>query len=200
MLKGILTGILSAAALSVFACWGTIENYDKNFIYSVNNYVRTNLATMAYPATFANGGNVSFPATVNVKINPLATGNPITKAVLQYRVGETGPYTTAVTINNPQWTLSYDTPRPVFGQEVLQLSPLPSAGTRVYIRLYLTDDIYETFDLESEDTELGAFCCYVVSTGRSVPQLTTLVAQVDVGGKTNYLPLASMLFTDGEMK
>lgn len=172
MLKRILTGILSLATLSVFACWGTVENYDKNFIYSVNNYTRTNLASMTFPATFTNGGSVSFPATINVKINPLATGNPITKAVLQYRVGESGDFQTIVSIDNPKWDLSYDKPRPVFGTDALRINPIPAAGTRIYIRLYLTDGIYETFDLASQDAELGAFCCYVVSTGRSVPQLT----------------------------
>lgn len=201
MLKKFLTGVLALATFSSFACWGTIENYDKNFIYAINNFVRTNLATITFPGTFTNGGNVSFPATVNVRISPLNTGNPITKAVLQYRIGDSGNYTTAVEIDNPKWDLNIATPRPVFGIDTIKIAQIPSAGTKVYIRLYLTDGIYETFDLASNDSELGAFTCYVVSTGRAVPQMTIgMNATVDMpNGGVQSVPLTTLQFMSKEM-
>lgn len=200
MLKRFLTGVLALATVSVFACWGTVENYDKNFIYAVNNYVRTNLASLTFPGNFNDGGQVSFPATVNVRISPLNTGNPITKAVLQYRIGDTGDYTTAVEIDNPKWNLDITTPRPVFGIDTIKIDQIPSAGTKVYIRLYLTDGIYETFDLASNDSELGAFTCYVVSTGRAIPQMTIgMNVTVDMpNGAVQSIPLTALQFTSKE--
>lgn len=196
-MKRILTGFLLLAGVALSACWGTAESYDKAFIYAVNNFVRTPLASLSYPPTFQDGGNVSFPATVNVRISPRETGSPITKAVLQYRVGESGEWTTAVTLDNPKWDMDITTPRPVFGIDTIKINPIPAQGTKVYIRMYLTDGVYETFNLEENDTPLGAFACYVTSTGRAVPQLATVNALIeDDNGRFHRVQLASLLFTN----
>lgn len=198
-MKRILTGFLLLAGAALSACWGTAESYDKAFIYAVNNFVRTPLANLSYPPTFQDGGNVSFPATINVRISPRETGNPVTKAVLQYRVGESGEWTTAVTMDNPKWDMDITTPRPVFGIDTIKINPIPAQGTKVYIRMYLTDGVYETFNLEENDTPLGAFTCYVTSTGRAVPQLAAVNALIeDANGQFHKIQLASIVFTNDQ--
>lgn len=196
-MKRFLISALLLANTALFACWGTAEDYDKAFIYAVNNFVRTPLASLTYPPTFQDGGNVSFPATINVRISPNETGNPVTKAVLQYRIGESGEWTTAVTLDNPKWELDIMTPRPVFGIDVIKINPIPAQGTRVYIRMYLTDGMYETFDLESNETPLGAFACYVTSTGLAVPQLASVTALIEnASGQVQPVQLASLMLTN----
>ena len=198
-MKRILTGFLLLAGAALSACWGTAESYDKAFIYAVNNFVRTPLAGLSYPITFQDGGNVSFPATINVRISPRETGNPVIKAVLQYRVGESGEWTTAVTLDNPKWDMDITTPRPVFGIDTVKINPIPAQGTKVYIRMYLTDGVYETFNLEENDTPLGAFACYVTSTGRAVPQLAAVNALIeDANGQFHKVQLASIVFTNDQ--
>ena len=142
--------ILLTATLPLIACWYTEERYNLCYIAGVNNeythYTETNWGT-AY-ATYYNGHSVSFPLTVYVKLHN--DGNNITKAVLQYRVKRNSSWITGWitvrTINNPSYTVAYDRPWPIFGEGSLDPKNLQQYD-EVYIRLYVTNGIIESGDL-----------------------------------------------------
>lgn len=168
---------------SVQACWWTSFSYDNNYIYAVNNfkihYLAPNTTDSRDPDAAANtsGSNqvyknnmyVDLPITVYVKINSdntLAASNPITKAVLQYRIKRSGSWLTSWTtvkeINNPvtattTWDIAtgqntsvsamFDKPIPLFGNGTISPKSLQS-GDVIYIRYYITDGVVQSGDLD----------------------------------------------------
>ena len=150
-----LAAMFAAAALQ--ACWFTTDNFDGNFIAGVNNYcAHFNGAASLAAAVYYNGGPVSLPLTVYVKLSPRvpdqpgeSSAKPILTATLQYKVkhgGSWGSWTTVKTFANLTWDLSFSRPVPLFGRDSICPRGLV-AGDEIMVRLYLSDGVYESGDL-----------------------------------------------------
>ena len=165
MFRKVLIGMLAATA--AFACWFTETNFNGNYISGVNNYAEHysgNAATVA-SATYYNGQSVALPLTVYIKIHAREADQPgetagvkeITRAVLQYRVRSngvwTGGWTTVRDYDNPSWDMNTDYPVPLFGSYNIAPKGI-HAGDEIYLRLYVTDGVYQSGDLEEAQDSL----------------------------------------------
>lgn len=158
-LKTLLTSVLSSIAIAASACWFTQDNFNGNYIAflsgDVAHYTKTDLLSNA---VYHNGQTVSMPFTVFVKVGDRfqdGEGNSTVKrAVLQYKVLPDGGWVTVKDINNPNWKMNFENPVALFGRNTINIPGL-AANTEVLIRLYLSDGVYETGDLNetmSSDT------------------------------------------------
>jgi hypothetical protein len=157
-LKQLLTTLLLTTAIAS-ACWFTTSNFNKTYIAGVNNYFAHYTET-AYiqDAIFYNGQTVAMPLTVFVKVSPRIADQPgespgtskLTRAILQYKILPDGEWVTVKDIDHPDWDLDFAVPLALFGYGSIDVS-VPD-NTEILIRLYLTDDIYETGDLETDIT------------------------------------------------
>ena len=164
-MKKILCSIIVCTAALASACWFTDSNYNGNYIAGVNNFVsHYTPATTFSQALYHNGGTVSLPLTVYVKLSPrlpdqegeTEDSKPIVKAILQYKVYRNGLWSTWTTVksfDNPKWDLSYSRAVPLFGRENIYPQGL-TGGDQIMVRLYLTDGPYETGDLNIDPGDI----------------------------------------------
>ena len=75
-----------------------------------------------------------------------AVAGGIKRAVLQYKVLPDGEWVTVKDINNPNWKMNFENPVALFGRNTINIPDL-APNTEVLIRLYLSDGVYETGDL-----------------------------------------------------
>ena len=93
-MKKFLTAFLLASTVALQACWFTVANFNNNYISGVNNFVEHYTpANSLSSAVYHNGGSVSLPLTVYVKLSPRTPdqqGESVVKqiqvAILQYKV------------------------------------------------------------------------------------------------------------------
>lgn len=148
-----LIASLSFLTVACSACWFTAENFNRDYIAGVNNYVAHYDETSDFnDAIYYNGLQVSLPLTVWVKVGPrknsLGEYMPIVKAVLQYKILPSGNWKTVKTIYNYSSPIQQALPCCLFGKN--NIDPQIRAGTEILIRVYLTDGIFETGDLNSD--------------------------------------------------
>lgn len=180
MKKFLLTSLLTLTTIATsFCCWFTTDNFNRNYIYGVNNLVLhyfdnvniTNVTFQNYSANTPTQCVVDLPLTVWVKIQPriienMGTESFITKAVLQYKTKNVGPdatwtnWKTVKTIENVSWSLNFANPVALFGRNNINPSGL-KAGALIMIRLYLeTEEGIKTGNMNDDidDTQiLGTF-------------------------------------------
>jgi len=160
--------VMALTALSSMACWFTASNFNGNFIHGVNNFAQhySGAAATISNATYTNGMQVATPLTVFIKVHARTADQPgeeagikeVTRAVLQYRVRRNGTWrsagwTTVKEYNNPNWDMNVDVPVPLFGSNNISPSGL-AAGDEIYLRLYVTDGVYQSGDLEEAQDNL----------------------------------------------
>lgn len=135
------------------ACWFSEDNFNGNYIAFVSgDAVHYKPTTLLSQATYYNGMTVDMPFTVYVKVAPrFESSGPrnITIAELQYRVVPNGAWTTVKRLQNVSWEMNFNNPVSLFGKNTINLTDI-AAGTKIAIRLYLTDGIYETGDLGTD--------------------------------------------------
>lgn len=151
-MKKLLAAIASTFFLvTANACWINEENFNGCYLAGVNNYVAhyTEVSELE-DAVWKNGQQVSLPITVWVKVGPRVNSDgelmPIIKAVLQYRILPGGKWKTVKTVTNKAYDIAWAVPVALFGKN--NIDPNISAGTAILIRVYLTDGVYETGDLD----------------------------------------------------
>ena len=145
--------VLCVTGLTANACWFSEDNFNGNYIAFLSgdalHYKPTSLMSQA---TYYNGMTVDMPFTVYVKVAPRFDGGntrSITVAELQYKVLPSGPWTTVKRLQNVSWEMNFNNPVSLFGKNTINLTDI-AAGTKIAIRLYLTDGIYETGDLGTD--------------------------------------------------
>lgn len=159
-IKQLLLSLLLTTAI-VSACWFTDTNFNGTYIAGVNNYFAHYTETGAIEnAVYYNGQTVAMPITVFVKVTPRIADQPgetpgpkdLTRALLQYKILPNGDWITVKDINNPDWDLNFSTPLALFGYGCININ-IPD-NTEILIRVYLTDGIYETGDIETDITSI----------------------------------------------
>lgn len=171
-MKKILASICTLLTLTSFACWFTESNFNTNYIASINNSAKHYLPSdNINNATYFNGSkvsNVALPLTVQIKISERngdqindSTKNPIIKAILQYKIvrfdmngniKSQTQFKTVKTLDNPKWNMSFSEPVNLFGKTgIININDNEiSKGDGIIIRLYLSDGIYQSGDLNSD--------------------------------------------------
>lgn len=154
-MKSLFAALLIGIASVASACWFTAENFNRDYIAGVNNYfVHYDETTNIANATYRNGSSVSLPITVWVKVGPRMNSDgqlmAIQKAVLQYKILPAGEWVTVRTIYNYSFPIQWALPVALFGNN--NIDPQISAGTEILIRVYLTDGVFETGDLNVDIT------------------------------------------------
>ena len=158
-MKKLFFGIVAFALLTlpVFACWFTSENYNRCYIAKVNSYdcfdETEPFNENGIPCP--DGGTISFPATVWIKLKPRDSGPAITQMKLQFRKSTDSTWTDIKTISNVTWAVNFEKPVALFGRNCLNNLPGVSGGDEILIRIYVTDGLYENADLTSDTTEDG---------------------------------------------
>lgn len=166
MLKKVLGTILAVGAISAFACWFTESNFNATYIASVNGkVVHYSPASTLSAAAYTNGQAVDLPITVQVKVSDRfgdqageSGTKPITKAILQYKVvranGTSTSFTTVKILDHPNWKMNFSNPVNLFGQEGIINIPKNSisAGDDIIIRVWLTDGVFATGDINADIT------------------------------------------------
>ena len=163
-MKTIITTLLTTLAISTFACWFTESNFNATYIASVNGKaIHYTPSTTISQAQYINGQEVDLPITVQVKVSDRFEdqggeigAKAIKKAKLQYKIvrknGVTTPFITVKSIDNPTWRMNFSNPVNLFGRGGIINIPEGniSQGDEIIIRIWLTDDTYETGDIESD--------------------------------------------------
>lgn len=148
-MKKLVSLALLVTCLVSQACWFSDTDFNNNYIAGVNNYtVHYRQASSANAVSYLNGQEVSFPLTVYVKTAPRAGQNDVVVAVLQYKVEGSSTWTTVATVASSK-NLNLNKATTIFGRN-LNLS-VPD-GSVFYLRLYLSDGVYETGDIEEDIT------------------------------------------------
>ena len=164
-MKKFLTAFLLASTVALQACWFTVANFNNNYISGVNNFVEHYTpANSLSSAVYHNGGSVSLPLTVYVKLSPRTPdqqGESVVKqiqvAILQYKVKHNNTWSnwkTVKSFSNTSWSLSNSKATPMFGKQNINPKGLV-AGDEIMIRLYLSDGVYETGDLDTDPGDVG---------------------------------------------
>jgi len=151
--------ILMLAGLQSFGCWFTQDNFNNNYIAWINNrQIHYTPETTLASAVYYNNMGVSLPMTVYVKVSPRfpdqegETGDqPITTAILQYKIMPSGSWITVKTLESLTWAMNFDNPVALFGKYIINPAGL-SASTPIMIRVYMSDGIYETGDITQDIT------------------------------------------------
>lgn len=148
-MKKIASLVLLIVGLSSYACWFSSADFKNNYIAGVNNYeVHYTPGSSANSAVYYNGQEVSFPLTVYVKTAPRAGTDKVVVAILQYKVEGSSEWVTIDMITD-QKDLNLGIATTIFGRNI----DLPIAdGKFFYLRLYLSDGVNETGNLEEDIT------------------------------------------------
>lgn len=154
--KKILLTSLFCIALTSLACWFNEDNFNSDYIAGANNYVAHYTPVLNInDAVYYNGMDVALPITVFVKVSPIridGTTRAITKAVLQYRIGTSGSWVTVKTVTRLA-DLNFSQPVALFGKNIIDIKATQiEPYTYIYIRVYLTDGIITTGDLNADIT------------------------------------------------
>ena len=158
--KKILLASLFCIAFTSLACWFTNDNFNSDYIAGANNYVAHYTPVLNInDVVYYNGMDIALPITLFVKVSPLyndGTLRNIQRAVLQYRIGTSGSWVTVKTVTRLS-DLDFSQPVALFGKNIIDIpSSQISANTYIYIRVYLTDGVYETGDLNADITNTVA--------------------------------------------
>lgn len=164
-MKKFLTSLVLTSALLVQACWFTTENFNGNYIAGANNFVEHYTPVESInSAVYHNGGSVSLPLTVYVRITESKStqqgqtvSGQVQIAILQYKVKHNntwGKWKTVKKYSNTSWSLYNTKPTAFFGKENINPKGLVS-GDEIMVRLYLSDGVYETGDLDVDPGEVG---------------------------------------------
>ena len=153
-MKSLIVFLTTIIANVSLACWFTQENFNRDYIAGVNNYFAHYEETENISnAIYHNGISTSLPLTVWVKIGSRENAQgqlmPIVKGVLQYKVLPNGNWVTVKTVYN-KLPLDRALPAAIFGKN--NIDPQVAPGTEILIRVYLTDGIFETGDLDADIT------------------------------------------------
>lgn len=150
---GILFALVSLPAL---ACWFTEEDFNNNYIAGANNYVAHYTQVVSInDAVYYNGMEVAMPITLFVKVSPRdgTASTKITRAVLQYKILPNGTWVTVKQITKLS-DLDFNKPVILFGKNSINIPKTSiAANTEILIRVYLTDGVYETGDLDEDVTQ-----------------------------------------------
>lgn len=158
-LSFIVGSLLLTAVTS--ACWFTVENFDHSYIAGANNYcAHFNQAETFSSAVYYNGGSVSLPLTLYVKVTPRTSDQqtiaPVLTAVLQYKAKHNGVWSswvTVKTISSSSGSVTFPTPTTLFGRNSICPRGLV-AGDEIMVRLYVTDGIYESGSLSVDPGDI----------------------------------------------
>lgn len=140
-----LTGIETSA------CWFTQDTFNDSYIASVNSGMLHYKPTgMLSNAQYYNGMMVDMPLTVYVKVSPRANDpQRIMIAELQYKILPAGDWVTVKRFTGTLWNMQFNNPVALFGRNTINIENI-DPGTTLMIRLYLSDGIYETGDLDTD--------------------------------------------------
>src|ERR1035437_1052949 len=156
-----LLGLVMLLNVTASACSVPSPMFINNYIAAVNSYVHTTDGV-----TFNNGGNVSFPISLYVKVTKIySTGGvvpiPITNLKLQYKVktptdGAWGAdWTDCKSIDDPDWQVDFeDGPVALFGKNVVDIPDLP-AGSEILIRVWMSTGLYRNADPADDTDDTG---------------------------------------------
>ena len=157
-----LVGLVMLLNVTASACSVPSPMFINNYIAAVNSYVHSTDGV-----TFNNGGNVSLPISLYVKVTKIySTGGvvpiPITNLKFQYKVktptdGAWGTtWTDCKSIDNPDWTVDFEEgPVPLFGRNVLDIPDLPT-GSEILIRVWMSTGLYQNADPDDDTDDTGA--------------------------------------------
>lgn len=164
-MKKFLLALTTILSVSTMACWFTESNFNATYIASINSKaVHYNPVQTMSSAVYKNGQSVDLPLTVQIKVSPrfgdqdneTPGEKQIIKAILQYKIeranGTSTKFKTVKTIDNPNWKMDFSNPVNLFGKSGIIDIPKNSisAGDVIIIRLYLTDGMFHTGDLNSD--------------------------------------------------
>lgn len=157
MKKLLLCSALLLLSPLFMACWFTSENYQKCYIAQINtaDVFYESAAFDAGGVAHPEAGEISFPATVWVKLQPREGQTEPTQFTLQFKKLPSGSWTTIKTISNPAWTVNFSRPVALFGKGILNNLSGVTAGDDILVRVYVTDGLYENADLANDTTEDG---------------------------------------------
>lgn len=176
----VITWLLVATAVSACyvysgpnagVLWGvsptaTSSNYHIDYLQFLNFYRSGMTWDEAISATFnintgtgiKNNMTVTLPCTIYVSIKPFVEGMPITEVRLQYKSPYNFSWRDVAVIHNPPSNLNITTPQALFGKNCIKPMVVTDnsyyyfrAGDRIGLRLYITDGINESGNL-NEDT------------------------------------------------
>lgn len=162
MRKFIITLLLTT--MTVLSCWmSNPEYFNAIFIAGVNNY-HTHYDYSRYASygevIYNNGQVVAQPLTVWIQYRPTHSGSSfevpklsdnIQRVVLQYKVLPDGNWVTVKDLISPKWNIYLSTPIALFGQNNIDID-VPDY-THVVLRLYITNGVWETGDINQDITE-----------------------------------------------
>ena len=153
--KYFVLSLLCCASVVSLGCWFTEDDFNNNYIAGANNYVAhyTPVASIN-DVVYYNGMDVAMPITLFVKVSPRdgTSSTKITKAVLQYKILPSGSWVTVRQITRLS-DLDFSKPVVLFGKNIINIPANQiSANTEILIRVYLTDGVYETGDLNEDVT------------------------------------------------
>ncbi len=172
-LKHLLTALTLGASLMASACWfgGNYTGHlEDNYIAYLSGDVVHYRPLGENQFEIRNGQTVAMPFTVFIKVSNHKTKDEsgsgdgrITRAVLQYKLirngeektagdGKAAGWVTVKEIDSPDWDMNFDEPVALFGRNTINI-PGVTEDSVVLIRLYLTDGVYATGDLEEEIDE-----------------------------------------------
>lgn len=154
--------MVAALTLRASACSVPSPMFINNYIAAINEYAHT----ADGGSTFVNGGNVSLPLSVYVKVTPVYTFNnvvaiPITNLKLQYKVKTPGndwgaDWTDCRAIDNPDWKVDFENgPVALFGRDVLDVPDL-QAGSEIMIRVWMSTGLYFNANTDDDTDDTGA--------------------------------------------
>lgn len=157
-MKKSIAMLFTLCACVTHACWvgaqGILYNPHEYYIAGINNYIVH--YDEQVPGVYSNCVDAAMPITVFIKTAPTTTTDSpdysamgtITRALLQYKILPDGSWITVQDINNPAWLIYFNKPTTLFGKNTIDLPDVPD-GTELLIRLYLSDGILETGELDS---------------------------------------------------
>ena len=143
---------------STLACNVPTDQFEEDcFVYGVNSYVHGD------GSTITNGGSVSLPATVWIKVAPNTAGTgfayTLATATLQYKYrvpgGDYTDWVTIKTLDHPAWKIDFARgPVPLFGKNCLDIADIP-ADTEILLRVYLSTGVFQNADTGDDSDETG---------------------------------------------
>lgn len=156
-LKNFLIAALMISTVICGACWFNQDNFNGNYIaFLTGDVIHYSPTGLISDSVYYNGQTVEMPFTVFVKIGDRFDDNDskvsIKRAVLQYKILPDGEWITVKDINNVSWELDFQNPVALFGRNSINI-PNITANTEILIRVYLTDGIYETGNLDVDISE-----------------------------------------------
>lgn len=166
-MKKLLSIIAATATIITSACWFTESNFSATYIASVNgSAIHYSPVDSINQATYTNGQTVDLPLTVQVKVSDRfgdqegeSGTRPIVKAILQYKIvrqnGQSTNFITVKTLDNPSWKMNFSNPVNLFGKEgIIDISANSiSAGDTIIVRVWLSDGVFQTGDINANITK-----------------------------------------------